>query len=158
MKTLLSIILMALAIAAQADDRQHLVVTTVVQKEQSFTDESGEQKTRLVVAESVTPGETVYYTITFRNVSDVSADNVVITNPISESLVYVRGSAFGPGTDIEFSVDGGQSFGKAEDLVVMDGGAERPAENKDFTHVRWVMQGNLAAGAEGTARFAAVLE
>ena len=160
MKILTSMILMTLAFSAAAEgqEQRHLDVSTVVQKEESFTNDAGEEKTRLVAAESVTPGETVFYTITFRNIGDESADNVVITNPIADSLVYVDGSAFGPGSDIEFSVDGGQTYGKASDLTVQEDGTTRAAENKDFTHVRWVMQGNLAAGAQGTARFAAVLE
>ena len=158
MKILMSTILMILAISAYGQEPQHLDVSTVVQKEETFTNDAGEIQTRLVTAESVTPGETVFYTITFKNIGDESADKVVITNPIADSLVYVDGSAFGPGTDIEFSVDGGKTYGKPDELTVEEGGETRAAENKDFTHVRWVMQGNLAAGAQGTARFAAVLE
>ena len=43
------------------------------------------------------PGDDLVYTITFQNISDETAENVVITNPIAESLTYVNGSAFGPG-------------------------------------------------------------
>ena len=37
-------------------------------------------------------------------------------------------------------------------------GVERPAVAEDFTHVRWVMRSELAVGAQGTARFTAVLD
>ena len=111
----------------------------------------------MVVAERVLPGETVFYTITFTNISDEVADSVVITNPIAENLVYVDGSAFGPGTEIQFSVDG-RTFAAAGELTVSEDGATRTAEAADYTHVRWVMQNDLAAGAQGTVRFAAVLE
>jgi uncharacterized repeat protein (TIGR01451 family) len=111
-----------------------------------------------IPAEKVLPGETVYYTITFTNTSDEVADNVVVTNPIAEELMYLDGSAFGPGMDIVFSVDGGETFATADELNVTENGETRTAEAKDFTHVRWVMQNDLAAGAQGTARFAAVLE
>ncbi len=158
MKVLMSMILVMLAFSAFGQETQRLDVSTVVQKEESFINDAGEEKTRLVAAESVTPGETVFYTITFKNIGDESADNVVITNPIAESLVYIDGSAFGPGAEIEFSVDSGKTYGRASDLTVAEDGTTRAAENKDFTHVRWVMQGNLAAGAQGTARFAAVLQ
>ena len=57
-----------------------------------------------------------------------------------------------------FSVDGGKTFAAADELVVSEDGEARAAEARDFTHVRWVMQDDLAAGAQGTARFAAVLE
>ena len=158
MKLLTSMILLTLAVSAFAQEQQHLAVSTVVQKEETYRNEAGEEQTRLVVAESVAPGETVFYTITFRNVGDEAAEKVVITNPIADALVYVADSAFGPGADIEFSVDGGNTYGKASELTVVEDGVSRSAESKDFTHVRWVMQGNLAAGAQGTARFAAVLE
>ena len=59
---------------------------------------------------------------------------------------------------LAFCVDGGTSFGKAKDLQVVENDVARPAEARDYTHVRWVVQGDLAAGEQGTARFAAVLE
>lgn len=152
--TAMTLLLLALNAAAQS----HLEVQTTVQKQEVFVNAQGEEETRLVPADTVLPGETVFYTITFTNVSNEVADRVVITNPIDESLVYLDGSAFGAGMDIVFSVDGGESFAAASELTVTDDGEVRAAEPRDFTHVRWVMRNDLAAGAQGTARFAAVLE
>ena len=156
MKTLIvtTLVLMTSMVMAQG----HLDVQTTVQKQEVFVNDRGEEEKRLVPADTVVPGETVYYTISFTNVSDEVADNVVITNPIAENLVYLDGSAFGPGMEILFSVDGGETFAPAAELVVTEDGETRAAEARDFTHVRWVMQNDLAAGAQGTARFAAVLE
>jgi len=152
--TAMTLLLLALNAAAQS----HLEVQTTVQKQEVFVNAQGEEETRLVSADTVLPGETVFYTITFTNVSNEVADRVVITNPIDESLVYLDGSAFGAGMDIVFSVDGGESFAAASELTVTEDGEVRAAEPRDFTHVRWVMRNDLAAGAQGTARFAAVLE
>jgi uncharacterized repeat protein (TIGR01451 family) len=156
MKILSGILLTFLAFTAVA--QSHIDVQTTVQKEEVFLNDTGEEEKRLVPAEKVLPGETVYYTITFTNTSDEVADNVVVTNPIAEELMYLDGSAFGPGMAIVFSVDGGETFAAADELKVTEDGETRAAEAKDFTHVRWVMQDDLAAGAQGTARFAAVLE
>jgi uncharacterized repeat protein (TIGR01451 family) len=156
MKILSGILLTFLAFTAAA--QSHIDVQTTVQKEEVFLNATGEEEKRLVPAEKVLPGETVYYTITFTNTSDEVADNVVVTNPIAEELMYLDGSAFGPGMEIVFSVDGGETFAVADELNVTDNGETRAAEAKDFTHVRWVMQNDLAAGAQGTARFAAILE
>lgn len=156
MKILTSVILILAAVAAFAQG--HLDVRTTVHKQEVFINEQGETETRLVPADVVVPGESVIYTITFTNISDRPADNVVITNPIAEDLMYVDGSAFGPGMEIQFSVDGGATFASADDLNVTEDGEVRKAESKDFTHVRWVMQNDLEAGAQGTARFAAILE
>jgi uncharacterized repeat protein (TIGR01451 family) len=152
--TAMTLLLLALNAAAQS----HLEVQTTVQKQEVFVNAQGEEETRLVPADTVLPGETVFYTITFTNVSNEVADRVVITNPIDGNLVYLDGSAFGAGMDIVFSVDGGESFAAASELTVTEDGEVRAAEPRDFTHVRWVMRNDLAAGAQGTARFAAVLE
>ena len=160
MKNLIGMILLMSAVTAHAiaQEQGHLNVTTVVQKEELTVNEAGEADTRLVAAETVIPGDRVVYTITFQNISDDAAENVVITNPIADSLIYVDGSAFGPGTDIEFSVDGGQSYAARDALSVEENGEVRPAEAKDFTHIRWVMKQDLPVGAQGMARFSADLK
>ncbi len=157
-KMLSTFLLFALSFGVNAEGTGHLNVRTVVQKEQVTVNEAGETETELVAADTVVPGERVVYTITFQNISDEPAENVVITNPISGELNYVEGSAFGPGAEIEFSIDGGQTFASRDALTVTEGGVARPAGADDFTHVRWVMQQELAAGAQGLARFSAVLE
>ncbi|NND58866.1 MAG: DUF11 domain-containing protein [Gammaproteobacteria bacterium] len=147
-----------LSSSALAQGNGHLEVTTIVQKEIFVETEEGETTTQLVEAQSVVPGEKVVYTITFKNVGDAAAENVVITNPISESLTYVAGSASNGSMRTEFSADGGKTFGLASELRVVDGDMERPAATQDYTHVRWIMQTQLEVGAEGSASFAAVLQ
>lgn len=160
MKNMIGLILMMSALTAHAvaQEQGHLNVTTTVQKEEVTVNDAGDTETTLVPVATVIPGDRVIYTITFQNIGDEPADEVVITNPIADSLTYVDGSAFGPGTDIQFSIDGGQSFAKRDALTVAENGAERPAEANDFTHIRWVMQQQLAVGAQGMARFSADLK
>lgn len=160
MKTLIRLALIVstfVTATTMAQEKGHLNVRTVVQKEEVTVNATGETERRLVSADTVVPGEDVIYTITFTNVSEETAENVVITNPISKNLTYVDGSAFGPGTVIEFSVDGGKTFAAADELVVATDEGERPAEVRDYTHVRWTMQNELVAGAQGVARFRAQL-
>ncbi len=157
MKILMSVVLLGLSFAVFAQEEGSLDVHTVVQKEEVVVNENGESENRLVAVESVVPGERVFYTITFTNVGDEPADHVVITNPIATELTYVEGSAFGPGMDVQFSVDGGATFAVAAELTVTENGETRAAGPEDFTHIRWVMQGELNTGSQGTARFAAVL-
>jgi uncharacterized repeat protein (TIGR01451 family) len=160
MKTMKSIFLLAtlgLATSAAAQDAGHLNVQTVVQKEEVTITEAGEREVQLVEASTVTPGDSVIYTITFSNISDEPAENVVITNPVPENLTYIQGSAFGPGTTIEFSVDGGQSYAGADELRVPDNGGTRTATAEDYTHLRWVMQNDLPVGSQGVASFRALL-
>lgn len=136
----------------------HLEVTTIVQKEVLVKNENGEAETMLIGADTVVPGERVVYTISFENTGTDAAENVVITNPIADSLKYVAGSASNGDMRIEFSADGGRTFGLASELTLVDDGIERPATTRDYTHVRWIMQTELDVGAKGTASFAAILE
>ncbi len=154
----LGLSLLAVASSLFAQDAKQIEVTTIVKKEVVVEQDDGTRTTELVAADSVVPGERVVYTISFRNVGSEPADNVVITNPIAETLKYVAGSAAGDDLEVEFSVDGGATFGKADELRVVIDGVERPATTLDYTHVRWVMQERLEAGSEGQASFAAVLE
>ena len=160
MKSFVKVIFLTVlvSVSAQAQEQNHLDVNTVVQKEQVTVNAAGESVTELVPIGNVVPGERVVYTITFRNIGEEPAENVVITNPIDQNLIYANGSAFGPGTTIEFSIDGGTVFADAGELTVTEGGVSRPAEAKDYTHVRWVMQEDLAVGAQAVARFTAELK
>ena len=157
LSTALIVIATIIALPAIAQEEGHLNVRTVVQKEEITVNDAGERETRLVPADTVVPGDSVIYTITFTNISEESAENVVITNPVPDHLTYIEGSAFGPGTVIEFSIDGGQSYGAGDDLQVPDNGGSRAATAEDYTHLRWVMKNELAAGSQAVASFRAVL-
>lgn len=142
---------------AISQEQGHLNVTSLVQMEEVSEGDNGERLTRLVPADTVVPGDVVIYTTTVENISDKAADNVVVTSPVPEHLSYVAGSAFAPGMLIEFSVDGGVSYAASEDLTVDEDGQSRAATAEDYTHIRFVMQDDLAAGAQGIARFRAQL-
>lgn len=157
MRVLMSVLIFGLSLGAWAQDGESLEVRTVVQKEEVVVGDDGAEERRMVAAETVVPGEQVFYTITFRNVGDAPAENVVITNPIAAELTYVDGSAFGPGMAVEFSVDGGVTFAPAGELTVSEDGEVRAATADDFTHIRWRLGSELDTGSQGTARFAAVL-
>lgn len=157
MKILMGVILLGLGFGALAHETGTLDVLTIVQKEEFVVSEDGKTESRLVPTESIVPGERVLVTITFTNVGSNPAENVVITNPIANELTYVDGSAFGPGMALQFSIDDGLTFASAADLMVKEDEGIRAAQPADFTHIRWVMQGNLETGSRGIARFAAVV-
>ncbi len=105
----------------------------------------GREVVRLESPSRVIPGTEVIYTITAKNTGAQPADSVVVTNPVPLQTRYVEGSASGANTDITFSVDGGQSWGVAQSLTVIDAnGEERAATADDYTHVRWTLQTGLA--------------
>jgi uncharacterized repeat protein (TIGR01451 family) len=147
----------AISSMAIAQESGHLNVTRTVQKEEVSIDLSGARTTKLVDAATVVPGDEVIYTVTFHNISGEPAENVVITNPLPAELTYVDGSAFAPGAETVFSVDGGKTFASPDALTVSENGEERSATANDFTHIRWVMRNELAAGMQGMSQFRAQL-
>jgi hypothetical protein len=95
--------------------------------------------------------------IAFTNTSAQVVDGVRITSPVPPAARYVTGSATGPGGQPLFSVDGGRTFGRPQELTLAGAdGVVRPAEPADYTHVRFVLDAPLDAGATGIVRFRAV--
>ena len=83
-----------------------------MQKLQEHLDENGDRTTDLVAVDTAVPGDEVVYTVTFTNVGVEAAENILITNPIPAQMRYVSGTAFGPGSDVEYSADGGTTWGR----------------------------------------------
>ena len=144
--------------SGEAPARGALEVRTVVQKVLQQVDENGEVTTELVGVDTAVPGDEVVYTVTFTNLGAEPAENILITNPIPPQMRYVSGTAFGPGTEVEYSVDGGTTWGQAAALRVSTAsGDERLAEPDDYTHIRWALNAPLEVGQRSFARFRAVV-
>ena len=145
--------------SAVAQDKGNIWVQTVAEKEEVVTDELGKEVTKLVPVSTVVPGDEVIYTISFTNVGAEPAEKVTITNAVPQHMAYVGDTAFGPGTEVTYSVDGGRNYGFPDRLTAKDeAGDDRPATASDYTHIRWVMRNNLEPGAKGFARFRAQLK
>lgn len=124
-------------------------LTTVAETEVTETNTQGEKIVKRKPATSIVPGSVVIYTITAKNTGNEPANNIVVTNPIPKQTVYIDGSAFGSGTNISFSVDGGKSYGKPQQLTVKDAkGKPRAATAEDYTNIRWTFQFDLKPGQE----------
>jgi uncharacterized repeat protein (TIGR01451 family) len=154
----LTSMLLAIPLGVSAQEAGSLELMTTVEKVAEIPAEDGTSKTELLPVETAVPGEEVVYTVTFTNVGEETAENIRITNPIPEEMRYVPGTAFGPGTDVVYSADGGESYAPPGELLVASAdGSQRQATPADYTHIRWVLNVPLDAGARGFARFRAVL-
>lgn len=142
---------------AQAQGR--LDLRAVAEQEILEVDSSGKEVVKRVPASKVVPGDEVIYTITARSLSDEPVENVQIDDPIPAHTTYVMGSVEGEDAVITFSVDGGKTFGRSDTLTRVDAsGARRPAEAKDYTHVRWRFDEPLAPGGTRKVSFRARLD
>ena len=149
MKTLIKLSTLLILTAFSSQVLAQIEVKTVAEIEVTEIDKQGKKTVKRTAATNVIPGTEVIYTITAKNTGNEPADNIVVTNPVPKQTVYVDGSAFGAGTNITYSVDGGKSYDKAEKLTVKDkAGKPRAATAKDYTHVRWTFQFNLQPGQE----------
>jgi uncharacterized repeat protein (TIGR01451 family) len=114
---------------------------------------------RFAPATVVQQGQVVYYTLRIRNVSSEYARDVTVTQRIPANTQYVAESASGPGAEVSFSIDGGQTFARALDLHTLDAsGVQRPLPTDEYTHIRWRLRNPLAPGAVALARFRAVFQ
>jgi uncharacterized repeat protein (TIGR01451 family) len=133
-------------------------VKTVAQVEEEYLDERGHKARRLVAPAKVVPGTEVIWTVTASNICAVPATNVQIDNPVPQHMSYVAQSAFGPGADISYSLDG-RRFAAPEQLTVRaDDGAERRARPEEYSHLRWALKDAIAPGAVAIARFRATVK
>lgn len=108
---------------------------------------------RMLPATRLAQGQVVYYTVKITNPTPIFANKVQVSQMIPANTTYLAGSAAGPGADVEFSVDGGQSFAAAGELKLADGVTRASPER--YTHIRWRLRNPLAPGATALARFRA---
>ena len=163
-KLAMGLLLACIALISSAQEKTQekkgsIELKMIAQKEITVENEEGEKEVKREAATKVVPGDHVIYTVEYKNVGEENADSVVINNPIPENMHYVPGTAEGINTEIIFSIDGGKSFDKAENLkVVDDEGNERPATAKDYTNIRWTLTTSVKSGEMGTVSYRAELE
>lgn len=147
------------AVTAQGAARapRDLLVSSQLERIGPIAAGEAEDTTQDPTQASMAHADELIVSVRFANSSDRVLDAIRITSPIPPDLAYVSGSASGPGADVLYSVDGGRSFGRPEELTMQaPDGSVRGAEPADYTHVRWVLRTSLDAGASGVARFRAV--
>lgn len=132
-----------------------VTLATSVDKLVHVTAADGRLETLLLDAARVRPGEVLRYTIEFTNDSAEFIDPgiVVITNPLPEAAEYLAGSAGGADTEVLYSVDDGRSFGKPQELTVIEDGVRLLALPGHYTTVRWIYGGILGPGEGGSVFF-----
>ena len=119
--------------------------------------EDGKEVIKRVPADTVEPGQQVFYTLAYKNEGDTAAVNVEIKNKIPESTVYLLDSAWGEGAEIQFSIDKGKTYKQPSLLIYEVKGADgkvmqKKASPETYTDVMWVVK-EVQAGKSGTVGF-----
>ncbi len=116
--------------------------------------EDGRESFKLVPANRVVPGDEVIYTLEIRNTRGAPVPAPEVTYPVPPHTHYLADSATGPGADVSYSLDGGSSFDRPENLHVRGGdGRARLARPDEYTHIRWKMRATLQPKSVAFARF-----
>jgi uncharacterized repeat protein (TIGR01451 family) len=156
---LAAVILMLLPMDAWAKPEVKVAITA--EKEVSVV-ENGQTVVRRVAADTVESKQTLFYTLTVVNEGDEKATNVVLNNPLPDGTAYVGDSAFGEGSTILYSVDGGKHFDQPSRLTIKvkkaDGSvAKQTADPGQYTDIRWTLADvppgkRLTLGYEATVK------
>jgi uncharacterized repeat protein (TIGR01451 family) len=135
------------------------IAVKVIAEVESRRTEAGREVVKLVPADRVVPGDQVIYTVRVRNTGAAAVESPTVTEAIPEHTRYLGGSAVGPGATVSYSVDGGRTFDRAENLSVQGSdGHPRPALPEDITHIRWQLKNSLKGNSVAFVRFRAVVK
>jgi uncharacterized repeat protein (TIGR01451 family) len=145
-----------MSVAATAENCIEL--TTTAETEQTYTNEQGQQATRLVPVAKALPGDEVVWTVTAKNLCSKPAESIVIANPVPDHMTLVANTAMGVGTQITYSIDG-KDFKPADALSVRDAnGAARNARPEEIRHIRWAYSTAFTPGATTFVRYRALVD
>ncbi len=137
---------------AQRLTRPEVKLVMGVEKEVTMIDAEGKEKVEwqaLTGEASVMPGDALRYVVQTENAGEISAENLVITQPIPAQMTFVIGSVKGnTAAETTYSIDNGETF-VAEPMVevtLADGTKEmQPAPAEAYTHVKWDFSKSLNA-------------
>ena len=154
------VVLLMFSTAAWAQQKGSIELKSAAEVEVVEKNANGEKTVKRMDAAKakVIPGDVVIFTTSYSNIGKEPATAVVIKNPVPQHTVYVDKTAEGKGTRIEFSADGGKTYG-AEKLTVKDsGGKVRKAMPSDYTHIKWIVAKPVPPGGKGSVSFKAKLK
>jgi uncharacterized repeat protein (TIGR01451 family) len=148
-----ALFLASIAAAQKAPDP---ISIKAIAEVESKTTERGREVVKLIPADRVVPGDRVIYTLEVRNTAATTVAAPTVTHPVPEHMLYVADTAVGPGAEVSYSVDGGRSFDRAENLKLPGAdGRMRPAVATDYTDIRWQLKHSLKANSTAFVRFRA---
>jgi uncharacterized repeat protein (TIGR01451 family) len=110
-----------------------------VYQEREIINSASQKSKKYIPVQTAQRGSELVYVNSIINKSDIARKKLVVDNPIPFGVRYVAGSASCQGScEILFSIDGGKSFKKGEELYVIFGTAKRLAKESEYTHIKYI--------------------
>jgi uncharacterized repeat protein (TIGR01451 family) len=103
------------------------------------------------------PGDTIEYVLTSKNVGDALMTEPTIVDPIPAGVTYIPKSATGNNAEILFSIDGGATYGSwpmqysvrnSRGIIL-----KREATPEMYTHIKWRILENIPPGGAHISTF-----
>lgn len=134
----------------------------VIAEKEILVTVNGTTVTKKVKVTSAEPGETLFYTVTFKNLGDETAKNVVIDNPIPDTITFSSSRAWREKDKTLFSIDGGMTFKQPSllkyEVNLPNGRSEtRTAAPENYTTIRWIIK-KIESGKSGTVGFSGTVK
>jgi uncharacterized repeat protein (TIGR01451 family) len=134
-----------------------LEATQTVERAVITIDETGAETVAYEIAEELSPGDELRYTISYLNADDKPAQNVKLSMPVPAEVNYVEGSAK-PGTaEISYSVDG-ETYAARTALKIQTPEGERSAAAEDIRFIRWSFTDGISPAGAGQISYSGVLK
>jgi len=147
-----------LVISLIAMAKANVSISASSYQEKTKVSENGQKVKAWVKADKVVPGTVIRYVNALENSGNKLATKLVVDNPIPDNMVYVGNSAScQTKCSLFYSVDGGKSYKKPEELFVGLGEERHLAQASEYTHIRWVVD-SLGASSKSMVEFKAQLK
>jgi len=143
---------------AQAQETAPSVAVSIdVAREVTQADPSGRLVTRHEPVKVAGPGDVLVYTLSAENVGNSPAFRARLRDQIPAGTVLLTDSVAPDGAQITASLDGGstwQAFPVFVDRRAEDGSSQRvPAPPEAYTHLQWLLAGQIAPGERREVSF-----
>lgn len=133
--------------------RPDLRAETQMFVERVHTDINGRSRRTLASTSRAAPGDQLVFVVNWRNEGREPVQGVALTNPIPRGTLLTA-----PDPSMQVSVDGGQRWGRLEDLWLPTPlGGTRRALPADITHIRWTMPTRLSPGETARLSYRATM-
>lgn len=116
-----------------------ILLTKAVFEERIVWDNIRGNVRTVVLASKAQKNTTLIYVNQLTNHSNQSKNNIVIDNPIPYGTSYIPNTARCEAScQLYYSIDGGKSFKKQEELFVVYGTKKRVPLGSEYTHIKFV--------------------
>lgn len=152
-KLTLATIVAAVMLPHAALARQDVRFQTQTFVEKVQTDINGRARRILASANRVAPGDRLVFVVNWRNEGREPVEGLALTNAVPRGTSLLLSDL-----DAQVSVDGGQSWGRLEQLSLPTPlGGSRRAVPADVTHVRLTVPARISPGESGRLSYRATV-